>query len=46
MFMRRPEYYDSPLFLAGTVLVIVVSVMMLAAACLLIFKWPAIQGRD
>lgn len=46
MFMRRPEYYDSPLFLAGTLLVIIVSVLTFAAACLLIFKRPAIQGRD
>lgn len=35
MFMRRPEYYTSPLFVAGVLLVTAISVLTVAAAWLL-----------
>jgi hypothetical protein len=38
LFMRRPEYYSAPLFLAGTLLVALVSLLTLVAACVLFFS--------
>jgi hypothetical protein len=35
VFMRRPEYYASPLFLAGTGLVAIISLLMLPATFVL-----------
>jgi hypothetical protein len=35
VFMRRPEYYTSPLFLAGVGLVVLISLLMLAAVVVL-----------
>jgi hypothetical protein len=34
VFMRRPEYYTAPLFLTGVILVTVISLLTLVAACL------------
>ena len=34
LFMRRPEYYTAPLFLAAVMLVTVISLLTLVAACL------------
>jgi hypothetical protein len=34
LFMRRPEYYTAPLFLTGVVLVTVISLLTVVAACL------------
>ena len=38
LFMRRPEYYSAPLFLAGTLLVALISLLTLVAACALFFS--------
>lgn len=38
VFMRRPEYYTAPLFLTGVILVTVISLLTIVAACLV--------GRD
>ena len=35
IFMRRPEYYKAPLFLTGVGLVAVISLLMVAATCVL-----------
>jgi hypothetical protein len=34
VFMRRPEYYTAPLFLTGVILVTVISLLTIVAACL------------
>jgi hypothetical protein len=34
VFMRRPEYYTAPLFLTAVMLVAVISLLTLLAACL------------
>jgi uncharacterized membrane protein len=34
VFMRRPEYYTAPLFLTGVILVTVISLLTVVAACL------------
>jgi len=34
VFMRRPEYYTAPLFLAGVMLVTIISLLTVVAACL------------
>ena len=38
-FMRRPEYYAAPLFLAGVVLVAILSLLMAAAT------YQLVRGR-
>ena len=35
VFMRRPEYYRAPLFLTGVILVTIISLLTVVAACLL-----------
>jgi len=40
IFMRRPEYYASPLFLAGTALVAIISMLTLAATVLVVVSAP------
>ncbi|MGO9126934.1 MAG: hypothetical protein ACLP6G_18865 [Terriglobales bacterium] len=40
VFMRRPEYYTAPLFLAGVGLVAMISLLMVSAMFVLV------QGRD
>ena len=35
VFMRRPEYYTAPLFLTGVILVAIISLLSIVAACLL-----------
>jgi hypothetical protein len=37
-FMRRPEYYTSPLFVAGVGLVVIISLLMVAATLVLVRK--------
>ena len=34
IFMRRPEYYTAPLFLTGVILVTIISLLTIVAACL------------
>lgn len=38
VFMRRPEYYKAPMFLAGVALVAAISLLSIVAICLLLRK--------
>jgi hypothetical protein len=45
VFMRRPEYYTAPLFLTGVILVTVISLLTIVAACL-VGRGVAHSGSD